>query len=173
MGKGGQHTAGRNSSKQETSSSSTANNSGYKAKATNSAYAKLAATYDKLGGDEWVSPFSPDKIDPRVSAKTLQEINAEFPTKSELRAVIPAHCFERSLVKSFYYVFRDVALGVLVWYLTAHVFQLSTDPPGPIWTWQWWVWRAAWNLYAVAMTLAVGGLWVIGEYNSLFWDACG
>jgi hypothetical protein len=163
MGKGGQR--GGSSLKQDTtsSSSSTAKNASSQPKPTNSAYAKVVATYAKLNDDEWVSPFSPDKIDPSVSGKTPQQISAEFPTKSELRAVIPAHCFERSLVKSFYYVFRDVAMGVLVWYLTAHVFQLSTDPPGPIWTWQWWVWRAAWNLYAVAMTLAVGGLWVIGE----------
>ena len=148
MGKGGQHTL-----KQEMDGPGQSQDH-----ATNSAYEKIAM--DSLG---WVSPFSPDKIDPRVSKKSLQEINDQFPTKSELRAVIPPHCFERSLLKSFYYVFRDVASGVLVWYFTAHVLQLSTDPPGPIWTWQWWVWRAAWNLYAVVMTTAVGGLWVIGK----------
>jgi hypothetical protein len=170
MGKGGQVTAGgRRSSQKATSPSSTAKNS--KPKATNSAYDKVVLAYDKATAnskdDKWVSPFSPAKIDPRVAAKTVQEINDQFPTKSELRAVIPRHCFDRSLVKSFYYVFRDVTLGIVVWYLTAHVLQLPTDPPGPIWTWQWWVWRAAWNLYAVAMTMAVGGLWVIGKSNNL------
>ncbi|CAB9501727.1 Delta(12) acyl-lipid conjugase (11E,13E-forming) [Seminavis robusta] len=112
----------------------------------------------------WVSPFTPDKIDPTVSSMSLKEINAQFPTKSELRAVIPPHCFERSLFWSFYSIGRDLFMSAIVAYITYHT--LSVDPPeggllgNPV---GWIAWRLAWNVYALFMTAAYGGLWVIGH----------
>ncbi|CAB9496723.1 Delta(12) acyl-lipid conjugase (11E,13E-forming) [Seminavis robusta] len=114
---------------------------------------------------EWVSPFSPDRVDPLVSKKVV-----EFPTRSELKAVIPPHCFERSLFWSFFYVIRDIVQGIIVVYLTTQVFQLSTEPPqfeenASIATkvTAWLAWRLAWNIYAGVMAAAAGGLWVIGH----------
>lgn len=112
----------------------------------------------------WQSPFTPERIDPRVSSMSLKEINAQFPTKSELRAVIPPHCFERSLPKSLFYVVRDIFFAYIVGYITYHT--LSVDPPeggllgNPI---GWILWRLGWNLYAFVMTASMGGLWVIGH----------
>lgn len=129
---------------------------------------KTAATSTNAAaqGQLWVSPFTPEKVDPRVSKMSLKEINAQFPTKSEIRAVIPPHCFERSLFWSFYYVFRDITHGAIVVCITHYVIGLSTEPPegglfgNPL---AWIAWRLAWNVYAVVMTMAMGGLWVIGH----------
>ncbi|CAB9522897.1 Delta(12) acyl-lipid conjugase (11E,13E-forming) [Seminavis robusta] len=151
MGKGGQHNNSKGSSPLK------------KTAAGESAAKEAPKVAGTTSAKPWVSPFTPEKIDPRVSSMTKEEIDAQFPTKSELKAIIPAHCFERSLFWSMFYVIRDVIQACCVVYLTHCVLGLSTDPPGPIWTWQWWAWRLAWNFYGFAMTSAMGGLWVLGH----------
>ena len=124
-----------------------------------------------IGSAVWVSPFTPEKVDPKALMKsnpklTLEEarrqVDANFPTKSELRNVIPPHCFERSVWRSMSYVIRDFVQISVVAYVTYSVIGLSTEPPsGGVW--QWLLWRISWNIYTVAMTYAAGGLWVIGH----------
>ncbi|CAB9518129.1 Delta(12) acyl-lipid conjugase (11E,13E-forming) [Seminavis robusta] len=124
----------------------------------------MVASTSAKDKDEWTSPFTPERIDSRVAGKTLEEINDQFPTVSEIRNVIPAHCFDRSLFWSFFYLVLDLLQGIFVWYITRHVIGLSSDAPSsPIWTWQWCLWRTAWNVYAVVMGFAVSGLWVLAH----------
>ncbi|CAB9528112.1 Delta(12) acyl-lipid conjugase (11E,13E-forming) [Seminavis robusta] len=158
MGKGGQSVKTLSSSGQATTTRTTTVD-----KTIVKQLASPPTSSNTNSTEEWKSPFTPDKIDPRVAGKSISEINAAFPTKSELRAVIPPHCFTRPLHWSFFYVGCDILQGVAIWYLTCHVIQLPVDPPGPIWTWQWWAWRAAWNIYGVVMGYAIGGLWCIGH----------
>ncbi|CAD6192696.1 unnamed protein product [Caenorhabditis auriculariae] len=50
------------------------------------------------------------------------DLKTKLPTVDELRRGIPAHCFERKLSKSFYYLFQDfAALGLL--YLAVPYFE--------------------------------------------------
>jgi hypothetical protein len=120
----------------------------------------------------WVSPFTPEKVDPRALMKAnpkltweeaKRQIDANFPTKSELRKVIPPHCFERSVWRSLGFTIRDILQGVLVVYVTYSVVGLSTDPPAEGGWLEWLLWRFSWNVYAIAMFYAVGGLWIIGH----------
>ena len=122
--------------------------------------------------EEWVSPFTPEKVDPRALMKAnpkltweeaRRQIDANFPTKGELRKVIPPHCFERSVWRSLSYVLRDVLQSVAVIYVTSVVVGLSTEPPEVGGIWRWLLWRLSWNVYAIAMTYAAGGLWVIAH----------
>jgi omega-6 fatty acid desaturase (delta-12 desaturase) len=76
-----------------------------------------------------------------------------LPTKKELQAVIPSHCFERSSLRSLGLVLRDgfviAAIGCLGW-------QLPTNNPGV-------VGYALWNLYWFAMGTALTGWWVLAH----------
>lgn len=107
---------------------------------------------------QWVSPFTREKVDPKYAKKDKQAIAAGFPTKSELRNVIPPH----STFWSLAYVLRDICQGILVVYITYHVVGLRHDPPEGVGmlSWQYLVWRLAWNIYGIVMGFAVGGLWV-------------
>jgi len=118
----------------------------------------IAAT--KKSSNDWVSPFTADRVDPRVGKK---ETLITFPTKSELRAVIPDHCFERSLFWSMAFVIRDILQGCFVVYVVHNVLEMSTDPPADGGIYAWIIWRLSWNLYAGIMGLALSGLWVIGH----------
>ena len=151
MGKGGQTSKKPNGDATLTQAKAT----------TNPVYARqLKAIHNHPKYDEWISPFTPERVDPRYAPDGKC---VEFPTKSELRAVIPPHCFERSLARSMCYVVRDIAQGALVVYVVHSVLGVSTDPPADGTIGQWLLWRLFWNVYAVVMTLAAGGLWVIGH----------
>ena len=119
----------------------------------------------------WVSPFTPSKVDPLALMKenpelTLEEakkqINDNFPTKGELKKLIPAHCFEPTVARSMYYVAQDLVQGAIVVYAMHCVLGVSTDPP-PTGMLAWLGWRLAWNVYAIVMTFACGGLWVLAH----------
>jgi len=139
---------------------------------TVSAKAKTVQEEEEEEEELWVSPFVPTKVDPLALMKenpklTVQEarqqINAGFPTRSELLHVIPKHCFEKSVWRSLGFVVRDLLQTAFVIYLTHSVCQLSTDPPTEGGWSAWLLWRLAWNVYAVIMTYAAGGLWVLAH----------
>lgn len=158
MGKGGQGINKVGKAVQDDNDSTTKDNATNK---TNVPYEKaLKGIHNNPNYKEWISPFTPERVDPRAGGKL-----AVFPTKSELRAVIPPHCFERSDIRSMSYVVKDVLQGVFIWYLTHHVLGMTTDPPVEVGVGyhRWIVWMAAWNIYAFIMANAVGGLWVIGH----------
>ena len=99
----------------------------------------------------WRSPYNP-----------LDKDAPELPTKGEIRAVIPKECFERSYVKSVFYLLRDLAMAAALVYGTSQV--LSTDVPsldhdsGPL---KILAWAAGWGFYAFWMGTILTGPWVL------------
>jgi len=49
-------------------------------------------------------------------------------TIKQIRDAIPAHCFERSAVKGFYFVFRDIASLAATFYLFHNYVTPETIP---------------------------------------------
>lgn len=98
--------------------------------------------------DVWTSPYNP--LDP--NAPTL-------PTKGEIKAAIPKHCFERSGLRSMAFVFRDLAMAGALAYGTSLV--MSTDvPTEPL---EITKWVAGWTFYAFWMGVILTGPWVLGH----------
>ncbi|GKT66065.1 delta fatty acid desaturase [Colletotrichum tofieldiae] len=95
----------------------------------------------------------------RTSATTVVEKpqkNNEpvFPDIQTIRDAIPAHCFEPSLVTSFYYVFRDLTMVAgLVWAALTYIPSIQ-DP----------IFRAtAWMVYGFVQGLVCTGVWILGH----------
>lgn len=83
-----------------------------------------------------------------------------FPTRSELKAVIPPHCFERSAMTGFGYVARDI----LVILVTGYVHKwcgLSSELPSAAWKLPFWV--LGWTWYFLFQGGMATGLWVMGH----------
>lgn len=96
---------------------------------------------------EWKSPYDP------------KDPNGKLPTRGDLKAVIPSHCFERSYFWSVYYVFRDTAWAVGCVYVTSQ-FN-STDMPSTILNFNLWV--LGWTAYSFCMGTIVFGHWVLAH----------
>ena len=74
-----------------------------------------------------------------------------LPTRAEVRAAIPDHCFERSTLRSFgYLLFSAAVVGALV------AGAIAFIPVS-------WAWTPIWALYAIATGTAATGLWVIAH----------
>lgn len=97
---------------------------------------------------EWTSPYNPlDK-----NAKVL-------PTKGEIKASIPAHCFKRSGLRSMLYVARDLSMASAFVYVTSRI--LSTDmPTEPL---AFLTWAIGWGVYAFWMGTIMTGPWVLAH----------
>ncbi|KAF2711165.1 delta(12) fatty acid desaturas-like protein [Pleomassaria siparia CBS 279.74] len=77
-------------------------------------------------------------------------------TIKQLRDAIPAHCFERSAAKGFYFVGRDVASLATTFYLFNHFVTPEIIPSTPVRT-------ALWAGYTVLQGLFGTGLWVMAH----------
>lgn len=97
----------------------------------------------------WVSPYDPRTYNDK-----------ELPKISDIKAVIPVHCFERSYVKSIYYTIRDTVWAVGCVYGTSQI--LSTDIPTTSIS-DFALWVIGWNLYAFAMGTIMFGPWILGH----------
>jgi omega-6 fatty acid desaturase (delta-12 desaturase) len=93
-----------------------------------------------------------------VAASTKEEKQTSCPlgpppfTLKNIRDAVPAHCFERSVVKSFYYVAHDLFLvGATLW-LASYI------PSAPLLA-QIVLWPLYWVIQGIFMT----GLWVIAH----------
>lgn len=106
---------------------------------------------DKASGlTGWKSQYNP--LDP--NAPTL-------PTKGEIKAAIPSHCFERSYIWSMYYLIRDLIMASALAYGTSKV--LSTDLPDvndPVAIAKW---TLGWGFYAFWQGTILTGPWVVGH----------
>jgi omega-6 fatty acid desaturase (delta-12 desaturase) len=98
----------------------------------------------------WKSKYNP--LDPK--APTL-------PSKGEIKAVIPKECFERSLVHSMYFVFRDSVMAAALVYATSQV--LDTSLPDLTNAAEVAKWVIGWNFYAFWMGTILTGHWVLAH----------
>lgn len=96
----------------------------------------------------WVSPYNP--LDPKAP---------ELPTKGQIKAAIPKHCFERSYVTSMLYLFRDTVMAAACVYGTSLV--LSADLPSTLAEVP--LWAAGWTFYAALMGTIMTGPWVLAH----------
>jgi fatty acid desaturase len=112
----------------------------------------LSSTAEENGSSSfWRSPYNP-----------LDKNAPVLPTKSQIRAVIPPECFERSYFWSMFYLLRDCAMAAAFVYGTSQV--LSTDLPTDVTNVnEVATWVAGWSLYAFWMGTILTGPWVLGH----------
>lgn len=95
------------------------------------------------------APLPSAAVDNNASLSPEEE--KRYPTKAEVLAVIPAECFDRSLIKSSFYLFVSLTMtigsGVL-----AYLFIPLT-----------WSWLPVWIGYAIVAGTAGTGCWVIAH----------
>lgn len=72
----------------------------------------------------------------------------------EIRAAIPAHCFERNMLTSFSHLFQDIAKAAVLAYLATYI----NHPSLPTWA-PYLLWPLYWVVQGVVWT----GLWVIAH----------
>jgi len=75
----------------------------------------------------------------------------QYPTKSDVLAVIPAECFERSLIRSSVYLVMSLALTLGSGLLAAALLPLT------------WSWLPAWIAYAGITGTVATGCWVVAH----------
>jgi len=115
----------------------------------------------------------------KSSYDPLSPTAPKLPTKGEIKAVIPARCFERSALHSLYFVARDSAMAAGLVYL-AHKC-LSTDLPSNLFGVEALIWAVGWTSYAFWQGCVLTGHWVLahecghGAFSSsqTFNDICG
>ncbi|XP_074301788.1 delta(12)-fatty-acid desaturase FAD2-like [Silene latifolia] len=74
-------------------------------------------------------------------------------TLSDIKKAIPPHCFKRSILRSFSYVFYDFTLAYLLYYLATNYISHF---PKPISYW-------AWPIYGFLQGCVLTGVWVIAH----------
>lgn len=113
-----------------------------------------SATIQQEGGG-WRSPYNP--LDPKAP---------ELPTKSEIRNVIPAECFQRSYVWSMFYLLRDYMMAAAFAYVSAQ-YYLTTELPAVRYDMNsvvdWMVFVGSWSFYAFWMGTIMTGPWVLAH----------
>ncbi|KAM0828105.1 hypothetical protein ACQ4PT_067764 [Festuca glaucescens] len=75
-------------------------------------------------------------------------------TLAQIKMAIPPHCFERSLIKSSYYLVHDLIIVAAILYLATAV--IPALPAGL-------TRLGAWTLYGVAQGCAATGVWVVAH----------
>nr|AAS57577.1 delta12-oleic acid desaturase [Euphorbia lagascae] len=74
-------------------------------------------------------------------------------TLGQLKQAVPSHCFKRSLLRSFSYVFHDLALSFLFFYIATTYFHRFPS----------WLAFFAWPVYWVFQGCILTGVWVIAH----------
>lgn len=95
------------------------------------------------------------------SYKPLDKNAPQLPTKGEIKAAIPAHCFERSYIWGMSYLIRDFIIAAAFVYATSKC--LSTDLPDirdPVAV---LTWTFGWSFYAFWMGTIMTGPWVVAH----------
>ena len=102
------------------------------------------------GAETWKSPYNP--LDPNAP---------KLPTKGEIKASIPAHCFDRSYIWGMAYLIRDFIIAGGFVYATSQVLSTdlpSLDDPVGIATYVF-----GWSFYAFWMGTIMTGPWVVAH----------
>lgn len=102
------------------------------------------------GLNDWKSAYNP--ADPNAP---------KLPSKGEIKAAIPAHCFERSYIWGMGYLIRDFAMAAAFAYGTSLV--LSTDLPDFADPVAVTIWTLGWGFYAFWQGTIMTGPWVVGH----------
>jgi omega-6 fatty acid desaturase / acyl-lipid omega-6 desaturase (Delta-12 desaturase) len=93
---------------------------------------------------------------PQQEAKPIDKsIDDPLPSIGSIRAAVPKHCFERSILRSMYYLIRDSTIVFLIGF--GAYFYLPMDNlfnPAQI---------LMWIVFAVVQGTAMTGLWVVGH----------
>mmetsp|Transcript_62998 Transcript_62998/g.153412 ORF Transcript_62998/g.153412 Transcript_62998/m.153412 type:complete len:433 (-) Transcript_62998:53-1351(-) len=109
-----------------------------------------ASSSSSSGAETWKSPYNP--LDPNAP---------KLPTKGEIKASIPAHCFERSYIWGMAYLIRDFIIAGGFVYATSQVLSTdlpSLDDPVAIATYVF-----GWSFYAFWMGTILTGPWVVAH----------
>lgn len=97
----------------------------------------------------------------KSSYRPLDADAPELPTKGQIKAAIPDHCFHRSYFWSMYYLVRDMTIAGAFLFLTNKC--LSTDLPS-IWNpLECLYWTFGWSFYAFWMGTIMTGPWVVAH----------
>jgi len=112
--------------------------------------ANNAPTIELQKKDVWRSSYNP--LDPKAP---------QLPSKGEIKAVIPKECFERSYVRSMYFVARDSVMAGGLVYATSQL--LSTELPQNMLSVDALTWFLGWNFYAFWMGCILTGHWVLAH----------
>ena len=102
----------------------------------------------KVQENVWKSPYNP--LDPKAP---------ELPTKGQIKAAIPAHCFEKDYLWGPVYIAQDTAMAAALAYATSRI--LTTDLP-TILT-EAAIFVAGWSFYAFWMGTILTGHWVLAH----------
>ncbi|GMI61746.1 hypothetical protein ScalyP_jg1206 [Parmales sp. scaly parma] len=97
----------------------------------------------------------------KSSYDPIRDADLKLPSKSQVKAAIPAECFDRSAVHSFYFILRDTLWAAACVYL-AYSF-LPVTPPTPLLSLPTLTWFLGWNLYSFWMGTILTGHWVIAH----------
>ncbi|KAM6552052.1 hypothetical protein CsatB_001860 [Cannabis sativa] len=76
-------------------------------------------------------------------------------TLSQIKKAIPPHCFKRSLLRSFSYLFHDLLLASLFYYVATSYFHLLPNHPLALYL--------AWPLYWIFQGCVCFAIWVIAH----------
>jgi fatty acid desaturase len=112
--------------------------------------ANNAPTIELQKNDVWRSSYNP--LDPKAP---------KLPSKGEIKAVIPKECFQRSYVRSMYFVARDSVMAGGLVYATSQL--LSTELPQNMLSLDAVTWFFGWNFYAFWMGCILTGHWVLAH----------
>ncbi|KAL3849563.1 hypothetical protein ACJIZ3_011445 [Penstemon smallii] len=75
-------------------------------------------------------------------------------TLGEIKKAIPPHCFHRSILRSSFYLLRDLTAVFIFYYIATNYFHLLPQPlPSYL----------AWLLYSACQGTALFGVWLIGH----------
>mmetsp|Transcript_32597 Transcript_32597/g.75011 ORF Transcript_32597/g.75011 Transcript_32597/m.75011 type:complete len:426 (-) Transcript_32597:131-1408(-) len=99
----------------------------------------------------WKSPYNP-----------LAKDAPKLPTKGQIKAAIPAHCFNRSGLHSMLYVARDYAMVAALYFVTSSVLNTSIPDAG-LFSVDGAIWFVGWNIYAFWQGTILTGPWVLAH----------
>ncbi|KAD5317546.1 hypothetical protein E3N88_17492 [Mikania micrantha] len=92
--------------------------------------------------------------DPSETKNILERVPVDPPfSLSDLKKAIPVHCFERSVIRSSYYVVHDLIVAYVFYFLANTYIPLLPTPLAYL----------AWPVYWFCQASILTGLWVIGH----------
>ncbi|KAK6773524.1 hypothetical protein RDI58_028762 [Solanum bulbocastanum] len=76
-------------------------------------------------------------------------------TIGDIKKAIPPHCFQRSLLRSLFYLARDVIFVCIFYYIAITYFRVLPSP--------YYYYYLAWSIYWIVQGCVCTGIWVIAH----------